>query len=696
MNIMLNSVFFNTVSDEKIRILYLNPSEDYVIVISMGNNNRLPICIPYTELQNNINEGILIEKDEHIENSTNKLTAKQKETMEYQWSMIDELVNDIPNCYNNQFRAKYISNKCKEYNCTRMQLQKVLHKFWAGGMTKDALIPGFRSRGGKKGERTFTKQPGRPVVRENSNKRLIIAHFKAVINNLYNKDSRYSLNSTYKKMLSLYYTDKETNELLDAYPTFKQFQYHSRQYIDEREHTGEKRYDRNKRGLVGSSKSESDGPGEAYQIDATIADIYIVSRENRKQVVGRPVLYFVVDVFSRLIVGFYVGIEGPSWIGAMMALYYTFTSKVEICKRYGIHIKEKNWPVQGLPQSIICDNGEMISKNSENIINQLNIQVKNTVSWRPDMKGIIEQRFHLLNIDTKLYTPGSVYPDYQDRGAKDYRQDAVLNIDEFTKVIINYILMYNKKSLTKMPQETKDILEDGVKPIPLDIWNWGIKNRSGSLRKMSEEKIKQALLPSEKATVTSKGFHFNGKYYSTKTMITENWSAKSRSGGSWKIDIKYDPRDTDKILIIYDEGNCEWASQTNGIDEEFFGWYYEELLAYREERKNESSKMKENNMQLELDYHNDIEKIIKGAQKDIEKNSKNNVKNIRQAKEIEKNTLRRKEKFTPGDAKVLNISEKVKLSKNKDKPDIKSSSNDMFHNDSIYYNVSDLDDGEDW
>ena len=412
--------------------------------------------------------------------------------------------------------------------------------------------------------------------------------------------------------------------------------------------------------------------------------------------VGRPVLYFVVDIFSRLIVGFYVGIEGPSWIGAMMALYYTFISKVEVCEKYGVHIKEEEWPAKGLPQSIICDNGEMISKNSENIINGLNIQVKNTVSWRPDMKGIIEQRFHLLNLDTKLYTPGSVYPDYKDRGAKDYRQDAVLNIDEFTIIIINYILMYNRKSLTQIPHETTDIIEDNVKPVPIELWNWGIKNRSGSLRKMSNEKIKQSLLPSNNATVTAKGIHFNGEYYSTKKMITENWTAKARSSGSWKIDIKYDPRDTKSILVLYDNGLCEWANQSNGSDEEFYGWYYEELLAYREQRKNESSEMKEKNIQLEIDYHNSIEQIIKEAQKDVDKSKKNNVKDIREAKNLEKYAVRDDEKFSPttGNIKKLKSSEKKK--KNSSNRNSKGSKEVTYHNDSMYFNVNDLDDGEDW
>src|SRR5699024_11939342 len=71
---------------------------------------------------------------------------------------------------------------------------------------------------------------------------------------------------------------------------------------------------------LGNSKSETNGPGTRFQIDATIADIYLVSSLDVNKVIGRPVIYAVLDVYSRIITGLYVGLEGPSWIGAMMAL----------------------------------------------------------------------------------------------------------------------------------------------------------------------------------------------------------------------------------------------------------------------------------------------------------------------------------------------------------------------------------------
>ena len=128
---------------------------------------------------------------------------------------------------------------------------------------------------------------------------------------------------------------------------------------------------------MGSSRQEADGPGAVYQIDATVADIYLVSHTDPYAVVGRPELYFVTDVFSRMIVGFYACLSSASWDNARSALLNAFTDKVDFCRTYGIHICSEDWPCVGLPRALVVDNGELISKASNAIISELGITIKN-------------------------------------------------------------------------------------------------------------------------------------------------------------------------------------------------------------------------------------------------------------------------------------------------------------------------------
>jgi hypothetical protein len=78
---------------------------------------------------------------------------------------------------------------------------------------------------------------------------------------------------------------------------------------------GEAKYASEHRTILGKSDYGIMGPGAKYQIDATIGDIYLVSRFNRAGTIGRPVIYFVIDTFSRMIAGMYVCRPGRPLVG---------------------------------------------------------------------------------------------------------------------------------------------------------------------------------------------------------------------------------------------------------------------------------------------------------------------------------------------------------------------------------------------
>src|SRR5690606_24251979 len=94
----------------------------------------------------------------------------------------------------------------------------------------------------------------------------------------------------------------------------------------------------NKRGLCARYGVRSDclGVGHYYEIDATIADIYLVSSEDVNKIIGKPTLYLIIDRKSRLIVGFYFGLENASWNGAMQAILCISENKRGLCARYGV------------------------------------------------------------------------------------------------------------------------------------------------------------------------------------------------------------------------------------------------------------------------------------------------------------------------------------------------------------------------
>jgi hypothetical protein len=224
--------------------------------------------------------------------------------------------------------------------------------------------------------------------------------FRAAITRFYASNPVFDLAECYHAMLKDNFTDAFINpnhgrqELLVRVgsPTLRQFRYWYGKdndifAVNRRRHTARK-YDKDMRGLLGTSLDEVSGPGDRYQIDATIADVYLVSRYDRHRIVGRPVVYVIIDVFSHLITGVYVGFEGPSWIGAMEALSVAVLDKVSYCNRFGIEILPEEWPSVGMPVRLLGDRGEMAGRMVETLINSFNVHVENTpISRRLERPG---------------------------------------------------------------------------------------------------------------------------------------------------------------------------------------------------------------------------------------------------------------------------------------------------------------------
>ncbi len=49
------------------------------------------------------------------------------------------------------------------------------------------------------------------------------------------------------------------------------------------------------------------------------------------------------------------------------------------------------------------------------------------------------------------------------------------------------------------------MISDGIVPIPIKLWNWGIKNRKGRLRTIDRNILRLNVLPRGKATISRAG-----------------------------------------------------------------------------------------------------------------------------------------------------------------------------------------------
>jgi hypothetical protein len=678
--ISINSVYKYVDIDNGERIRVLEIDELFVYVVNLDGDTSMPKQEYKQKLQEELEGDKLVKiKDPYIRIfKEDELTEIQIVKRNDDWEFIQrywiEYKNEI---LNKSKRAKALRNICDESNKGMIKVKRLFSRFWQRGMNRNALLPDYDKSGGRgKEKKLSTLKTGKPrkvdyygTVSEGINiTEDVKKHFEIAINKYYRNYRKANLTEVYTLMLRDFYSDryKENGEIKhrvwdrSTIPTYQQFYYWFKKNEDVKKdiifRESEKEFNLKKRELLSNSLQETDGPGTRFQVDATIADVYLVSSLNKNRVIGRPVVYAIIDVFSRLVTGIYVGLEGPSWIGAMMALDNMICDKVEYCEKYGMEISEEQWPCKHLPEIIIADRGEFEGYAVENLINNLNIKIENTSPYRGDLKGIIERSFRTTNEKIKHKTPGAIQKEFRERGDRDYRLDATLTLEQFTKIYINMVLHHNNKIIDKYPME-KEMIADEISPTPINLWNWGIENKKGRLKTVDREILRLNILPKDKASISRAGISFKGLYYSSNKAIKEQWfiNLKVRS-----VAVVYDPRNMNKIYIPHNSGLDYDECNLTDVSLQYKDCLLEEIIFNKELESELREKDLRGQFQNNIDLETQIENIVKEAQKekakdiDYNKSPNQKLKQIKRNRSVEKEINRQRESFILGDVKDNN------------------------------------------
>src|SRR5690606_36442335 len=295
----------------------------------------------------------------------------------------------------------------------------------------------------------------------------------------------------------------------------------------------------------------------------------------------------------RMIAGFYIGLESPSYVTAMLALSIAMTSKVEICHCYGLDIKPEEWPTVGIPDAILADRGELLGYQIESLENAFGVRIENTRPYGGDAKGIVERYFRTLQANFKPFAPGVVTTTtVKKRGGSDYRLDATLTLEDFSKIIVASIYQRNRSSVLAKYDRSAD-MPDELVPTPNNLWEWGIKNRSGRLRSAPPDLVRLALLPRQKVTVSNLGINCFGEYYTSSELLKSGWLHRDSSLGRIELEAAYDPADAEQIYLFPEKGiNKYWVCSLSDRSRKFRGQTTGELWASKERQKKATAKAK--------------------------------------------------------------------------------------------------------
>ncbi|MED1850092.1 transposase family protein [Brevibacillus borstelensis] len=667
------------------RIVWVSSDRQACFVVDIYNNSY-----PYPRQVQDIEEGIkdgtyIIEETDPWFRIVNLETMSEKE--QKRWNQAKEVIQMIatsgfePNVFLHKERAKLIQKASEQSGLSTSTIAKYLKRYWKRGKNFYALLSDFDSCGGSGQERKLSKKVGRRSKYASMHGELVISDdikrlFRIALDKFYYtvKPNRPSLRWAYEQMIKDFFAVEQKTEsgivipIVEegaAIPTFGQFRYWFDKWRDPKREVssreGARKFQQQYRPVLGSTQQDAYAPAAVFQIDATVLDVTVVSSFNRNQILGRPVCYLVVDSYSHLIVGLHVALESPSWAGgAMMALLNASENKVEYCKRFGVEIREDEWPVSGIiPESVLADRGEMLSSKALSMIEHLQIAVKNTPPFRPDWKPLVERYFGLIQTHAKPFIPGAVNKDAKERGERDTRLNASLSIEDITKILIKCVLYYNNHHHLSDYERDAHQISENVPSIPIHLWKYGIQYKSGKLRRVSQDVLRFNLLPADKATVTPKGIKFNGMLYSCETALKEKWFVRARKG-TFKVDISYDPRCVNQIYLRLGRNEYDVCylldSQSRYKDKTADDVQF--LLAMEQQEK---AGFKGQELGQRISLAAEIEEIVKEAvqktkAETIPQSNAKKLRDIRENRRQEKERNRERERIILAGVKQSNVS----------------------------------------
>ncbi|KIX19898.1 hypothetical protein SY27_15310 [Flavobacterium sp. 316] len=284
----------------------------------------------------------------------------------------------------------------------------------------------------------------------------------------------------------------------------------------------------------------ADYPLSVVQIDHTRVDIILVDEYYRKAY-KRPWITVAIDVFSRMVVGFYLSFDTPGALGTGLCIAHSILPKEIWLEKIGV---KAEWPCWGFMNTIHVDNAKEFRGNMLKMAcTNYNINLEFRPVATPHFGGHIER---LLGTFSKEIhnLPGTTFSSPELRKNYDSEGRASLTLSEFEKWLTLYITkIYNVKEHSALGMSPLNKYKEGI---------IGTRENPGIgiiPRVFNERKLRLDFMPFEERTVQEYGVLIDhiAYYHDVLRRFIHSKTDNSKS----KFIFRRDPRDI-SIIYFYD------------------------------------------------------------------------------------------------------------------------------------------------
>lgn len=305
---------------------------------------------------------------------------------------------------------------------------------------------------------------------------------------------------------------------------------------------GHKEKAKNKFLPAAGSFPNADYPLSVIQIDHTPADIILVDDVYRKPI-GRPFITLAMDIYSRMITGYYLAFDAPSETSVAMCVAHSILPKDEWLT---LHNVDAEWHVWGVPRTIHVDNGaDFRSNNFQKSCQMYGINLEFRPVRQPRYGGHIERVIGTLMKEVHDL-PGTTFSNIKEKDSYNSEKEAVMTKSEFEEWLVTWICkVYHQR------------LHSSLGMTPTRQWEIGIFGNSevqgcGIPAKQADRlTVLLDFLPSFSRTVQTFGVTIDGmSYYAEALRPWINASDSDNPKQKREFIFRRDPRDISYIWFF--------------------------------------------------------------------------------------------------------------------------------------------------
>jgi putative transposase len=316
-------------------------------------------------------------------------------------------------------------------------------------------------------------------------------------------------------------------------------------------------------------------PLERVEMDHTKLDLFVVDLE-RRMPIGRPWMTLAIDVYTKCVLGIFIGFVPPSYHSVMQCLLHAISPKNYLREKFPS--VEHTWDAYGLMENVVVDNGkEFHSEDFEDACLQLGIVVQYAPVKCPWYKPSAERFFGTLNTRLLHQQRGTSFSNIFEKDDYDSKKNAVISYEAFMEMIHKWIVDVYHRDKHK-----------GLMNVPAEVWRIGVKEFEPALPE-SRKALEIMLGMVEWRTITASGIELHNLFYNDENLTA--LKRQKKDGIKKKVKIKYDDNDL-SVIYVLDEAKKSYVpvkAISQGYTQGLNLWTHKVICRYARE-------------QLELNY----------------------------------------------------------------------------------------------